>query len=131
MLSSFFFPVIPNMICLHYKFLFFWSINNLLLDRSPHTSRGMLKNIGVFNLRVKLFISSHIMLNVNMPLPDFISGIVVASLLNLDWATVVLSVRSMELKQNGIPSFDIWTGQSRMSAPSDIAFSYVKSVQAG
>lgn len=33
--------------------------------------------------------------------------------------------------QNGIPSFDIWTGQSSTSTPSEIAFVYAKSVQAG
>jgi len=42
-----------------------------------------------------------------MPLTDLISGIVMANLMKLDWATVVLSIRSMEFKQNGIPSFDI------------------------
>jgi len=69
--------------------------------------------------------------NANIPSLDWISGIDLLRLLNLDGATFVFGIRSIDLKQNGIPSFDIWTGQSRTSAPSEKAFSYAKSVQGG
>jgi len=36
----------------------------------------------------------------------------------------------MEFKKNGVPSLDIWTGQSRTSTPSDMALLYAKLVQA-
>lgn len=43
----------------------------------------------------------------------------------------MLLIRFIKLRQNGIPSFDIWTGQSITSAPSKIAFSYAEPVQPG
>lgn len=51
--------------------------------------------------------------------------------LNGDWAAVVVSIRFIELRQKGIPSFVIWTGQPIISAPSEAAFVYAKSVQPG
>lgn len=43
----------------------------------------------------------------------------------------MLSIRFIELEQNGMPSLEIWTGQSSTSTPSAIAFEYAKSVQLG
>lgn len=51
-----------------------------------------------------------------------ISGMVVVMLLNFDCAAFVLLIRFIKLRQNGTPSFDIWTGQSIKSTPSEIAF---------
>jgi len=45
--------------------------------------------------------------NANIPSLDWISGIDLLRLLNLDGATFVFGIRSIDLKQNGIPSFDI------------------------
>lgn len=52
-------------------------------------------------------ISSHDKSNVNMPGSDWISGMAMEFFEKLDIATFVLSIRSMELKQKGVPSRDI------------------------
>lgn len=84
-----------------------------------------------FHLRVRPWISSHVKSKAKIPSLGLISGIFFERLMNGDWDIVVLSMRLIELMQNGIPSLVIWTGQSSTSTPSEMAFEYAKSVQAG
>ena len=83
----------------------------------------------LFNLRFRVCMSLQLTLKENIP-SVLSSGTLTTKLLK-DWAAVVRSIRFIEPKQNGTPSLDIWTGQSRTSAPSEIACLYAKSVQPG